>query len=840
MPDPTLDQLLSQYNAQSDDPRMRIPYGTGNATLSDLPRASDRQPSHANAIAGVLDHYLMGMPAAVAGLNPFGPGWDATHDAAAQAKSDARLLYGGDSLSLADAFAGLLPGRIPQAPARAQELATGAKAGAQTVDDLLGAGVRAMPEGAGIFGGRLAKTADHAALTKAEQLDTAGTPREQIWKDTGWFKGVDGKWRFEIDDSTSRFNEVNRPTGDYLTHPGGMFKAYREVPGLGRDLGDIDLVRSGLPNTGAYLRAESHVPVTENILIGRDSPDPRSIALHEYQHAIQARENFARGWNPADAAMPTIEGINKRLSQLASEMDAYRVPGSDKFRDPRGAALKEEYDRLLSERSGVNGMDAYHRAAGEVEARNVMSRMDMTPEQRRATPPWETQDVPDAQQILRERYDGSGPQMSTGSMGGKLTKPGEAAPQLDMPRQAALKIGDQIFTGANHAISQDAAERALGKSAVDAMWNQKTGFGDQEGFVTKNGRFVTRVQANDMLNAYDREFGMNAIGELHSAHLRDIQRKHPELFAPAQTDPPGIRAYHGSPHDFDKFDLSKIGTGEGAQAYGHGLYFAENEGVAKAYRDKLGGRPDVLVGGEPITQARAAARSNDADQTVAARLATYNYAKRATGQGSPSMVDAIADTRANIERAMDIAKEKGNFDLWAKVNDQKLALQRFEERGLEFGKDPGRMYEVNLRAHPDQFLDWDKPLSGQSEKVRQAYEAALTKRGGPTIEKIGDSSFGSSGSGLQNLLSAWTKHDDPGVSGALREAGIPGIRYLDQGSRGKGEGTYNYSVFDPSIITILKKWGLLPAGLMAGGAGAARPLTTSDILDQYSKQDSYD
>ena len=45
-----------------------------------------------------------------------------------------------------------------------------------------------------------------------------------------------------------------------------------------------------------------------------------------------------------------------------------------------------------------------------------------------------------------------------------------------------------------------------------------------------------------------------------------------------------IKAYHGSPHDFDAFDLSKIGTGEGAQAYGHGLYFAENEAIAKAYR----------------------------------------------------------------------------------------------------------------------------------------------------------------------------------------------------------------------------------------------------------------
>jgi hypothetical protein len=49
----------------------------------------------------------------------------------------------------------------------------------------------------------------------------------------------------------------------------------------------------------------------------------------------------------------------------------------------------------------------------------------------------------------------------------------------------------------------------------------------------------------------------------------------------------GIRAYHGSPHKFDKFDISKIGTGEGAQVYGHGLYFVGNEGVAKRYRDVL-------------------------------------------------------------------------------------------------------------------------------------------------------------------------------------------------------------------------------------------------------------
>jgi hypothetical protein len=49
----------------------------------------------------------------------------------------------------------------------------------------------------------------------------------------------------------------------------------------------------------------------------------------------------------------------------------------------------------------------------------------------------------------------------------------------------------------------------------------------------------------------------------------------------------GITAYHGSPHKFSKFDMSKIGTGEGAQAYGHGLYLAENPKVAKEYANML-------------------------------------------------------------------------------------------------------------------------------------------------------------------------------------------------------------------------------------------------------------
>lgn len=58
-----------------------------------------------------------------------------------------------------------------------------------------------------------------------------------------------------------------------------------------------------------------------------------------------------------------------------------------------------------------------------------------------------------------------------------------------------------------------------------------------------------------------------------------------EGFAGSASPGRGIRAFHGSPHSFERFDMSRIGTGEGAQSYGHGLYFAQSEDVARHYRD---------------------------------------------------------------------------------------------------------------------------------------------------------------------------------------------------------------------------------------------------------------
>lgn len=73
--------------------------------------------------------------------------------------------------------------------------------------NLLGAGTtfqagRATPKGAlQMFAGEKSKGADKVKLALAQELEKAQAPREFIWKQTGWFKGVDGKWRYEIDDS---------------------------------------------------------------------------------------------------------------------------------------------------------------------------------------------------------------------------------------------------------------------------------------------------------------------------------------------------------------------------------------------------------------------------------------------------------------------------------------------------------------------------------------------------------------------------------------------------------------------------------------------------------------
>jgi len=284
--------------------------------------------------------------------------------------------------------------------------------------------------------------------------------------------------------------------------------------------------------------------------------------------------------------------------------------------------------------------------------------------------------------------------------------------------------------------------------------------------------------------------------------------------APAETPnvvPQGIRAYHGSPHDFDKFDISKIGTGEGAQAFGHGLYFAENEGVARSYRDTLGGKaipPPKMFGNQ--TDADLMARAENA-------VALANYDKGHAAQ--------------RLRSEANYFKNQGDADSATKLG---ALADRIETGDLTF-KPHGRMYEVNINARPEDFLDWDKPLSQQSEKVRKTIEPALKKAAadmgkGASPEKIAQLES----MGLKSVadrmrpkeIDPWSldvAHLATEYPNALREAGIPGIRYKDAMSRGAEGGTSNYVVFDDKLVSILRKYGLLPPAAAGAAAMTSQP-----------------
>jgi hypothetical protein len=326
----------------------------------------------------------------------------------------------------------------------------------------------------------------------------------------------------------------------------------------------------------------------------------------------------------------------------------------------------------------------------------------------------------------------------------------------------------------------------------------------------------------------------------------------------AAADNPGIIAYHGSPHSFDQFDISKIGTGEGAQAYGHGLYFAEREGTAKSYRDTLT-RGKWTYEGQPV-----------ANSTTPL---DYLDKKVFDAQGPRAAIDDALGRLKNQSQFYDKVYGGGSGE----ANLYDFAANKLKNLDASKIGTQGSMYQVAINADPSHFLDWDKPLSEQSPKVQEALglnklpqkpkpeEAQaifdLAKSRGvpahtmPEYQELSNRLDTANGQawdqmGIQPSNGGYARPEEmPGstlyqameqgsvgphamsdtrsaaVAQKLREAGIPGIKYLDQGSRGAGEGTHNFVVFSDDIVNILRKYGItgLGIGTAAGLAHFKQP-----------------
>lgn len=270
--------------------------------------------------------------------------------------------------------------------------------------------------------------------------------------------------------------------------------------------------------------------------------------------------------------------------------------------------------------------------------------------------------------------------------------------------------------------------------------------------------------------------------------------------------PATIRAFHGSPHSFDRFSMDRIGTGEGAQAYGHGLYFAGDEAVARHYRDALSGNNDLVMRW-PNRLAQA-----DYDQ-LPKRIQDDIRAQLTVSGWKPSAVrDQLARVIDTHRYALDHFNTTGNrpggsFDpttSQAVVDAGERLLSRRGFARAERVPQSGHMYEVELQTDPNRLLDYDAPLSGQPAPVREFVEGRYFAPGNPPPAHL-------TGRDVAPRAAANAEW--------FRNHGIDGIQYFDKGSRGAGTGSRNYVMFDDKQIEILRRYGLLP--LAGGGAAAA-------------------
>lgn len=161
-----------------------------------------------------------------------------------------------------------------------------------------------------------------------------------------------------------------------------------------------------------------------------------------------------------------------------------------------------------------------------------------------------------------------------------------------------------------------------------------------------------------------------------------------------------------------RFDLKYLGTGEGAQAYGYGLYFADDRALAEMYRTKLAGRGRELhFEGKPIEE----------------KIRELSEKNATVASSTQETLDMHTALRAIKDRGgADFAKKHLSSRLNGLPPETKKAIQRQIDLIDRWQKEkklsgrPGTTYKVDLKPQDDEFIYWEKPLSQQSQKVQDA------------------------------------------------------------------------------------------------------------------------
>lgn len=279
------------------------------------------------------------------------------------------------------------------------------------------------------FAGERARTADREKMDMAKKMEEEGKTRREIYDETGWFRGADDQWRFEIDDSQMQYRYAGVPGLSAYLQNTELFEAYPELRNVTIK---FEKLKNGV--RGIYNKEENEITLDESL-----KEEPGTVLLHEIQHAIQKIEGHASGanreywerriekgfdtrtadekakeWN-LTKQMEKLKRKNPEFYQEMQELDSM-VPTVPRGRidwetleqiepdpiewqlyDKRREQLEEKYGvemvwdytdlkyELDQSRkgSGRTAFDLYYATAGEIEARDTEKRVHFTKEDRK-------------------------------------------------------------------------------------------------------------------------------------------------------------------------------------------------------------------------------------------------------------------------------------------------------------------------------------------------------------------------------------------------------------------------------------------------------------------------
>lgn len=633
------------------------------------------------------------------------------------------------------------------------------------------------------FAGENAENADQMKLAEAERMEESSATPEDIFEATGWLKGEDGKWRFEIPDNLDKINldllRINEHMRlEDLYENEALFEAYpflRNVMVSEEDMQEGSVGRLDVENEIIFLNA--------NMLAEGDQKLKNSI-VHEIQHLIQKHEGFAMGGNPADVRgqiLSEIRRIKGEVSQNQEAQEKYASyqgktlqalndPTPETWAEMRIAAEefekviapenKKRFERLVSRMNSLQkAYDSQHdnfflyaRLGGEQEARKAADRAEDWTKAYRG--------VEEANRALNEGMD-------------KATKEQRAA----LVERMKLSFEIEGMPTEQQIALMEKYEAKMGEelSALydDYMWER----GTLEEF------------AKDMPHPHNKAIIVFGGEEMPYSENNQGGFSDGQIFEQA--------AWHGSPHIFQSFDLGAIGTGEGAQAHGWGLYFAQNRMVAEGYKERLSQQDiDVVtidgktyqhkyINDEPVWTDEEGHEIWD----DAAQFADWFYANE-----------------YDLEKTKKALNEykNGATSETAKAYADKM-LSYANSHTVEHISNTGSLFQVEI-PDDDVLLDEDKTLDEQPEKVKAAIREYYRSRPDSYISDDTDFNLGgSSGRDFYKdvvfqMRKEGSKTPERDASELLNQYGIEGITY-EGGRDGRC-----FVVFDDKAISVIETY----------------------------------